>query len=90
MSKWIIEVEDIRAGQPRPYADSQYESILTFRKEGNPDADPCIELVKGTAKVWVRNFNEDKEAGWWEGKLIACEKLDKGKWKIIINEAYTG
>ena len=43
-----IEIETVRAGQPRPYADSVYEYVYTFSWQ--PEANWVRYIVKATHK----------------------------------------
>lgn len=64
MSKRIIEIEIVRAGQPRPYADAYYEAYITCLSEGTllDGAKFYLALNEEDVKIltqqWVRNFTE--------------------------------
>ena len=89
MGEMTVKVKTIQAGQPRAYADSIYESELTYSDDEYPDFDPDPVVVKDHAKALVRQFNENEKRGWWEGRLDILEKLGKGKWRVRIIEPYT-
>ena len=88
-NKLIIEVDKIQSGQPRPYADSIYESTITCKKGDGTPWDLSDDLIKSYAKVLIRNFNESDKRGWWEGRLDVFKKVSDGIWHIKIIEPYT-
>jgi hypothetical protein len=45
-----VEIDVLRAGQPRPYADSEWEAILAFLGEGGW-GKPNEQFVKRAAQV---------------------------------------
>ena len=82
-TKQIIEIEVIRAGQPRPYADSFFESILTFKAEDeNAKWTPDEKTVREIAKILVHNF-EDKP-NWHDPELKEIQKIAENKWRVLI------
>jgi len=85
----LIKIETIHAGQPRPYADSIYEAVITITNDELPDYDIPQKIVENIVKAAFHNFKkQDEERGWWEPYLKSIEKLDKGKWRFIIIEEY--
>lgn len=67
MSKRILEIDLVHAGQPRRYADAYYEAYITCRDEGTlmDGAIFYLELSKEDVKIltqqWVRNFTKTPE-----------------------------
>lgn len=90
MSKEIIEIEHIRSGQPRAYADSVYESKIIIRVEGTLLNNGIfyrelnINLVKQLTQMFVRPFKETK--GFLEPYLELCEPI--GPTKEMIEKAH--
>lgn len=79
MSKEIIEIETLKAGQPRPYADSVYEATISVRVEGmllnrvvfyrNLDE----RIVKGITRLFVGNFVD--EPNMFDARLEVCKPI---------------
>ena len=78
MSKTIVEIEILQAGQPRPYADSMYEAYVSCRLDGiYTYGRPVYRIlteheVKQLAKLFVHSVVLPDEAGWWEPQLKLC------------------
>ena len=78
--KKTIEIESLRSGQARPYADSIYEANISIFNVGtlNDGSGFYDSLTKETvikiAKMFVRNF-EDEPQGWFSPKLVRCEPI---------------
>ena len=95
MSKIIIEIETVRSGQPRAYADSVYEYLVTVKnywdsttglQEGNykPKEEDIKELVQRFGHSFVKN------ATCWSGpQLKEFKEIDYRTYKLKIVEAYT-
>jgi hypothetical protein len=90
MDKVIVELELLRAGQPRPYADSMWEATLTFSDpyDGTwtPDHKTVIRFIKAF-------YYDDFYAG--EGKreqhtpyLDSLIQTANNQWKVVIVSPY--
>lgn len=87
IAKRTIEIEPLQVGQPRPYADSSYESILTFTTEGeNKTWIPDEKEVRKIAKVLVHDFKD--EPNWHEPHLKEMERLADNKWRVLVVSAF--
>lgn len=93
-----VTVESLRAGQPRPYADEEYEGILTFTVPddqlwagGFPSRE---EDVKEYVKLMIHGF-VDKLAGetweWHQPWLKELERLGPERpirWRALVIGPY--
>lgn len=98
-SSWKrITVEHIRSGQPRPYADSVYEAIITI-EGGIPSSQKGYDLrwrgqestIKEIAKMFVRNFADTPtpfQTGLTEIEMIEETDFCR-RWRVVIVEPYT-
>mgnify|MGYP001577337039 FL=1 len=95
MSKLIIEIETLKAGQPRAYADSVYEYLITVKnywesttglREGSFSQKE--QDIKYLVKTFSRHF-EDEPKCWADARLSAFEKIDFRTFRITIIEPYT-
>lgn len=83
MSKEIIEIETLKAGQPRPYADSIYEATINVRVEGMLLNETVFyrkldkKTVKEIARLFVRAFED--EPGMLQAKLEVCKPIGPSK-----------
>ena len=88
MHKTIIEIEHIKGGQPRPYADHEYEAYVTARIEGMllNNTVYYLELkdedVRALARRLLSDF-KDKPA-WHEPKLEYCAPVEPSKEMLAI------
>lgn len=93
-----ITVETVRAGQPRPYADSVYEYIMTLEwipygnsEDGFQPRKLAKDAAMAIAKGACRNFYEKKDKPEWHLPILqSMTEIDTGKWNLIIKLAYTG
>lgn len=81
--RWSIEVEQIRAGQPRPYADTEYVTRLTYRSNSIFRSRQTRESVLDDAKgLGIAGYSYDKEQGekgeWHQTYLDYCKEVDRG------------
>jgi hypothetical protein len=87
--KLNVELDYIRSGQTRPYADSTTEVVITYsRADSKIGWTPPQEVVENHAKALVRNFKAKEGRDWHETYLESIEELAPGKWKLIIVEPY--
>lgn len=96
-----ITVESVRVGQPRPYADGIYESLMLF-EGGHPSTEADFDLsfacryqeaeVKKLAKVLVHNF-VDEPTHALEPHLQSIKMEAEGEawqlWRVIIISPFT-
>ena len=89
--KTYIEVESVQSGQPRAYSDSEYVSIVTFRRDdgrmkdwleekGLPLITPYYVTREMALKV-ARAFEDYQEEGdpgfcWASRQLVSFEAMD--------------
>lgn len=91
--------ETLRAGQPRPYADSVYEYIITVEwiKSTHPrDVTPVWEpndISEEVVKKLIRGFADvkfpEEKPDWYETTVTSFTKIGPGKWRLQANRAYT-
>lgn len=91
-------VETLRSGQPRPYADTIREFVLTiewipYRNPPTAEWEPndlAERLVMDAARTLGHGFKTPEEGPkWYEPRLREREKLGPGKWRFLIVEEYT-
>lgn len=78
--KLVIEIETVRSGQPRAYADSEDEAIITARREGVLMGNSIfyMELKEETVKTITREFFrpfKDKPETPFDAKLVMCKAI---------------
>lgn len=77
--KTIITIEHIASGQPRAYADSRYEAVITFYSAESliGGAGHFFHYPKERALQFFReNVHEYKDdPAWHEPKLVMCEAI---------------
>ncbi|MBR6523483.1 MAG: hypothetical protein IKT39_02590 [Clostridia bacterium] len=87
--KITIEIETIRAGQPRPYADSEYEYILTVEgmNEGEVEyyCKTILRSCRNTYQTWSENKND---ASVYFGGYYKFDKLEDGKYRYFKLEPF--
>jgi len=101
MSKVIIEIDCLEAGQPRPYADSRYRATIEAYKHGVYTNDKVIdcsiseETAKFLASIFVRSFHDDPE--WHQARLESLKVLKSKtimkkelpfKWEVLIVQPF--
>lgn len=80
MVKLSLVIERLQAGQPRAYADSYYEGIISLRNDGTLTHDGVFyqelneDLVKRIAKLFLHPF-PDKPECWADPILKVCEAI---------------
>lgn len=89
--KTLIVVDSLQSGQPRPYADSEYISEITFKREDGrvkewldknnlPHIVPCYvdeEKALAVARIFCPYVEKsDPKANWASRFLISFEMLD--------------
>lgn len=87
--------ETLRSGQPRPYADSEYEYIITVEwvryasgAQWEPN-DISDDIVKQTARGYCCvKFPEDKP-DWADTTVTSFSKIGPGKWRLFATRAFT-
>lgn len=82
----------LRAGQPRPYADSTYEAEIELDGERygkRPDfgEERVADASKGIVRPWTRR-KDDPKREWWEAYLDSIEKIAPHTWRVRIVEPY--
>lgn len=89
-----LTVENIRAGQPRPYADSIYE--FTIFAEWIPYGKTELEPVKWIELIFISHAKgisyfklKTEKREWHEKYLDSVVKVGEGKYKFIIIEPFT-
>jgi hypothetical protein len=83
--KIIIEIEVLRSGQPKDYADSVYEAIYVISDPDNntwiPERDTVLHYVRA-------NYNEDftlrGEGVGPHTFLHTLERIVENRWRVII------
>lgn len=81
----IEGLEMTQAGQPYPYKDSIYAGTIEAENEEN--ARDKLKRMKGESRPL--QDKQDKENWHWP-YLDEFEKVEDGKWRFKIIEAYTG
>jgi hypothetical protein len=91
----ITEVKILRAGQPRPYADSVYEAEIRFNNfwdsttgERPGEWDPGEDVVKMITKAMVHCFSDKEKPEWHEAILKKIFKVGRGFWFVRVEEPY--
>jgi len=96
--KQFIKIETLRSGQPKPYADSEYEYLVTFtieRQHGKMEIIPqtgidikrAIEVAKILCKFSERN---DEGTNWASCFLNQSKKESEGVFRFNCTAEYTG
>ncbi len=85
----IIEIEPLRAGQPKTYAVSIYEYLVTLNWSP-PDPEEYIRrLVKGTLDHHC--LRDSSAVGdWWTAYIDGIKRVGDKKWKVSIKQDYLG
>lgn len=80
MSKEIIEIETLKTGQSKPYADSVYEATINIRIEGELLRGIVFyrtlneEMVKKITRLFVREF-VDEPGTFFGPRLEVCKPI---------------
>lgn len=83
MEPITVTFKCVRAGQPKAYADSFHEYVMTF----GPKWAPGEHEAKRFAAA-MRPFKE-KDRGHFEGELREWKQIDEQTWRFLVVEAYT-
>lgn len=90
-------VETVRSGQSQPYADHQYEYILTvdytFQAGGEfkPGMFSSEKEMMRVAKCLLQfHEKDDPDTNWASKFLTKVEEIEKGKYRFLCIAAYTG
>jgi hypothetical protein len=99
VSKLIIEIETLAAGQPRPYADTVYK----FRVSGKfywdsttgprPDAyflkdHEALAYVEGSRHCPRVFAGDSRDREWHEAYLQSIVQVEPGVWEVTIIQPY--
>lgn len=91
-------ISTLRAGQPRPYADSEYEYEIKFEIVKEEDGEFELEDVpdacalmrcKGMPGIGTFKIDEDKPE-WHDTQVRSFIRTGVGQFKLILRAAYTG
>ena len=86
-----IRVETLKAGQPRPYADSYYEYIVEFEYPITLErAIIFASFLRGGKNLVTKKYSSNEQFDdHFAPHLTELTDCDKGKrWKIKIKEVY--
>jgi hypothetical protein len=82
MSKTVIEIEFLEAGQPRPYADSRYRARIRGTRHGVYTNDKVLDLAiseeeaRALVRFFVHNYKDEPD---WHEPRLTCIKVTKEK-----------
>jgi hypothetical protein len=88
----LVHVEHTRNGQPRAYADSVFEGILTFTQVPADGGAPVLydgltmEQVRDQYSRRIANWAEKPD--WFDVKLYGVFKKSPGVWEVKCTQAY--
>lgn len=87
--KISIEIETLKSGQPRPYADSEYEYILTVEGMSEFEVERyCTTMLRhcrNTYQKWQENKGDPSV---YFGGYYTFEKLGDGEYRYFKLEPY--
>lgn len=86
-TKQIIEIETLQAGQPKPYADSIYEYLITL----NWCPDDPDGYIKGLAKTTLDLHGlrgSSAEGDWWLPYIEEIKRTSEHTWKVRIKRDF--
>lgn len=88
--KITIEIEVIRNGQPRPYADSYYEYILTVDGMSEFEVKAYCTKILRPCRQTFEEWNKDKNnsASVYFGGYYRFEKIGDNKYKYFKLEPF--
>ena len=94
-----MTVERVRAGQPRPYADSIYEYVFRFAyADGSPWTPPEDQVRRlaaathgwGSERVRLRTDEPmTSEGDYYRPFIQSATREDDGAWRVIIVRRFT-
>ncbi len=97
MSKTVITIEHLEAGQPRAHADSRFHARIKAERHGVYLDDRVIpgymtrEEVEQLVKIFVHDFKDVPQ--WPESRLdricpknpkIIAGKSQSGEWEVLV------
>jgi hypothetical protein len=82
MNQKTVTLKIIREGQPRAYADSDYEGVFTFSWE------PSESQVKAFARLMLHEFYDEPPHA-VAPRLEKCESRSAKEWYVHIHAPYT-
>ena len=85
-----LTVEWEQAGQPRAYADSIYQFVLTAEwiPYGKTELEP-VQWFPEVGKSYARGIKPWKDApAWHESRLKSFNTISPGKWRVTVIEPY--
>lgn len=93
MTRMTIHVDTLGAGQPRAYADSRWEAILTYEFSGDAFASRMHyhrDVVKRHVAALVRPFVAEKgeKREWWQAYLDDLTEMSRNVWHAKVVEPY--
>ena len=74
----------LRAGQPRPYADSVFEAEVLGPAEATEE-----EVVAYCQTVRVSHPQSERTGDNWHWPFYELRKVENGKWRYIVREEFT-
>lgn len=87
--KITIEIETIRSGQPRPYADSYYEYILTVDGMAEFEVkEYCTKILKPCCQPYAKWVAEKNNAAVYFGGYYNFEKIADNKYRYYKLEPF--
>lgn len=87
--KIIIEIETLQSGQPRPYADSKYEYILTV--DGMTEFEVkayCTNVLRPCCQTYHEWYEGKNNAAVYFGGYYSFEKIEDNKYKYFKLEPF--
>lgn len=94
MSKRIT-IEDIRSGQPRPYADSVDEFVISFELRNKDKEWVPFDVAENHFDEFARSqghqfYTKADTRDWAAPVLERKTKESAGVWRYVIRRAFTG
>lgn len=86
--RMTIHRDMLAAGQPRAYADSVYEAVLTYEFRG-PYAERMRlgrEVVARHAKMLVHSWSDEPQ--WYEPRLADLTETEPRVWYVKVTAPY--
>ena len=82
-----IHVNTVRSGQPRPYADSTYEYIITDLAPKKRDREAMLAIAKLAVK---HSLVTDEMPHPFAAHQRSFYETDRGTWHYRVTELFTG
>ena len=86
ITNYEFQVEEIRAGQPRAYADSEYEYHITSNCNEFTVKQFCTKILRPCSQT--RNEWNTKEASSYFRGYYEFSKIDENKYRYYKKEPY--